>query len=111
LRNRDFYHFLEGLTDYTHWQHQIDFNSKHRRLLPQSSLWHSRHTIAQAFDAMLDRHRHSMIVISYRDDGIPTKSQLIEILRRHKRQVRDASQSKKYVLSQKASHELLLIRE
>lgn len=106
---RDFYHFLEGLTDYTHWQHQIDFNSKHRRLLPQSSLWHSRHTIAQAFDAMLDRHRHSMIVISYRDDGIPTKSQLIEILRRHKRQVRDASQSKKYVLSQKASHELLLI--
>lgn len=108
---RDFYHFLEGLTDYAHWQQQIDFNSKHRRLLPQSSIWHRRHTIAQAFDALIEHHQHSMIVISYRDDGIPTRSQLIEILRRHKRQVRDASQSKKYVLSQKDSHELLLIGE
>lgn len=108
---RDFYHFLEGLTDYEGWSQQIDFDSKHRRLRPQESIWHSRQTIEQALDALIERHRQSTIVISYRDDGIPSKEQLISILRRHKRRVRDVSQSKRYVLSHKHSHELLIIGE
>jgi adenine-specific DNA-methyltransferase len=108
---RDFYHFLEGLSDYNGWSQQIDFDSKHRRLRPQESIWHSRHTIEQAMDALIERHRRSTIVISYRDDGIPSKEQLISILRRYKRDVRDVSQSKQYVLSHKHSHELLLIGE
>jgi len=75
------------------------------------SIWHSRHTIEQAFDALIERHRRSTIVLSYRDDGIPSKEQLISILCRYKRHVRDVSQSKQYVLSHKHSHELLLIGE
>jgi len=108
---RDFYHFLEGLTDYERWSQQIDYGSKHRRLRPQESIWHSRHTIEQAFDRLIDLHRHSTIVISYRDDGIPSKDRIIAILRRYKQRVTDVSQSKRYVLSRKHSHELLIIGE
>ncbi len=108
---RDFYHFLEGLTDYEGWPQQIDFDSKHRRLKPEESIWQSRHTIEQAFDRLIELHHRSIIVISYRDDGIPSRDQLIGILRRHKRRVTDVSQSKRYVLSHKHSHELLIIGE
>ena len=34
---REFYHFLEGLTMYENWNSKIDYNSKHRRLLPKYS--------------------------------------------------------------------------
>lgn len=108
---RDFYHFLEGLTDYANWSQQIDFASKHRRLTPLASIWHSRHTIAQALEMLIERHRHSTIVLSYRDDGIPSRDQIIGILRRYKAHVTDVSQSKRYVLSHKHSHELLIIGE
>ncbi len=38
-------------------------------------------------------------------------AQTINLLRRHKRRIRDAAQSKKYVLAHSHSHELLLIGE
>ena len=105
----DFYHFLEGLTDYPAWAEKIDFVSKHRRLIPQPSLWHNAGTILEAFEALIERHRKSILVISYRDDGIPSKEELIGLLRKVKKEVHQAELSQKYVLSKKNSHEILLI--
>jgi DNA adenine methylase/adenine-specific DNA-methyltransferase len=106
---RDFYHFLEGLVNYESWPAHIDYTSKHRRLQPQPSVWNSALTIVEAFEQLIQRHQASILVISYRDDGIPSKEQLVQLLRRYKRQVYEASQPKQYVLSHKKSHELLLI--
>ncbi len=106
---RDFYHFLEGLTDYKNWHAQIDHNSKHHRLQPQKSPWNSPGTIAESFEQLIKRHEASVLVISYRDDGIPSREQLVRLLRKYKKQVHEATQSKQYALAHKKSHELLLI--
>lgn len=106
---RDFYHFLEGMTDYRSWEGLIDLKSRHRRLKPVSSVWNKSGTILDAFDALVSRYRDSSLIVSYRDNGIPTPEQLRDVLRTYKRDVREASQSQKYVLSKTASKEILLI--
>ncbi|MHB8629470.1 MAG: hypothetical protein ACYDBJ_23580 [Aggregatilineales bacterium] len=106
---REFYHFLEGLVSYDTWPEQIDYRSRHRRLKPLYSRWQRANTITDAFEAVIAHHRNSILVISYRDDGIPSRLTLIELLRQYKSNVIEASQSKKYALSTRDSHELLLI--
>lgn len=106
---RDFYHFLEGLMNYREWGQQIDYKSKHRRLIPEKSPWNNSNTVLDAFEKLIQRHHDSILVISYRDDGIPSKDQLIELLASYKNQVTEASQAKQYALAHGKSHEILLV--
>lgn len=105
----DFYHFLEGLTDYAQWPQRIDYASKHRRLQPQRSVWSRAESIKMAFDKLIERHQRSILVISYRDDGIPSQQELYNLLKRYKQTVAVFAQPKQYVLSHSRSHELLFI--
>lgn len=106
----DFYHFLEGLTMNGDWPAQIDFGSKHRRLKPRKSDWTDRHRVTEAFDRLFQRYRDSIIVVSYRSDGIPGQRELVSLLQRYKRSVRLAHYGRyKYVLStNNHSSEILL---
>lgn len=106
---RNFYHFLEGLVDYEGWGARIDYRSKHRRLRPEKSGWNSAATITDCFEQLIERHRDSILIISYRDDGIPSKEQLRLLLLRVKSRVEEAVHVKQYTLARKQSHELLLI--
>jgi len=108
---RDFYHFLEGLTMYDEWGQHTDWRSRHRRLKPQPSEWTDRRRIHAAFDQIFRRYQDSIIVVSYRSDGIPAESELISLLQRYKQTVRvEHSGQYKYVLSTHAhSKEMLLI--
>ncbi len=106
---RDFYHFLEGMVNYQTWANQVDYGSKHRRLLPIKSVWNNTTTITDAFEALIARHRDSILVISYRDDGIPSKQTLIDLLLKFKRDVYEATQSKQYALAHHKTHEVLLV--
>jgi hypothetical protein len=107
----DFYHFLEGLTMYDEWGQRIDHKSKHRRLKPQPSEWTDKNRIQAAFDRLFDRYQKSIIVVSYRSDGIPSESELVSLLRHYKRNVRvEHFGQYKYVLSTGSeSSEVLLI--
>lgn len=106
---RSYYHFLEGITDYETWHTRIDYKSKHRRLLPQKSIWNSTATVNDAFELLIKRYQKSILLISYRDDGIPSKEQLKSLLMKHNKKVYEATQPKQYALAQKKSHEVLLI--
>lgn len=106
---RDFYHFLEGLMAYETWGDQIDYGSKHRRLKPEKSPWNKPETIVGEFKRLIQRHQDSILVISYRDDGIPSKEQLMRLLHEYKDQVYEATQPTQYALAHKKSRELLLI--
>jgi len=108
---RDFYHFLEGIMNYDTWSEKIDYKSKHRRLKPQKSPWASASKIRDVFEQLIARHKDSILVTSYRDDGIPTKQDLMEILSKYKTHIYEATLPIKYVLSHKKSHELLLIAQ
>ncbi len=106
-----FYHFLEGLTMYEEWGRHIDYKSKHRRLKPRPSDWTDRRRIYKAFDRLFRRYRDSILVVSYRSDGIPSEAELVSLLERYKRHVRvEHSGQYKYVLSTNTgSKEILLI--
>jgi hypothetical protein len=108
---RDFYHFLEGLTIYDTWPPLVDHRSKHRRLLPVSSPWTDKRRIHAAFDSLFKHYSRSILVVSYRSDGIPSERQLVELLRKHKTDVRVEHYGRyKYVLSKNGeSREMLLI--
>jgi len=106
---REFYHFLEGLMDYDTWASRIEYRSKHRRLQSQKTDWNNATTIERAFEQVIERHRESILVVSYRDDGIPSKQRLMQLLRAYKPSVYEATQPMQYALAHKKSHELLLI--
>ncbi len=110
---RDFYHFLEGLTMYDEWEQHIDRRSKHHRLLRQSNAWGDKKKIYSAFDNLFCRHKNSILVVSYRSDGIPSEQELIDLLANYKKQIRvEHSEQYKYVLSTNShSKEMLLIAE
>jgi adenine-specific DNA methylase len=107
----DFYHFLEGLTRYNTWRTYIDYRSKHRRFLRRPNPWADKRRIHAAFERLFDRFQSSIIVASYRSDGIPAEEDLVALLKQYKRTVRvERCAQYKYVLSTNSeAHEILLI--
>jgi len=109
---RNFYHFLEGITDYHNWEEKIDFNSKHKKLYDKYNIWNDKRNIYNGFVKLIDKFNQSKILISYRGDGIPTIDELINILKREGKKVRVEKIDYKYVLSRKNNlKEYLLIGE
>ena len=98
---------------YDDWGKHIDLRTKHRRLKRRPSPWINRQRIYSAFDEMFSRFRDSILVVSYRSDGIPSESELATLLGRYKRLVHVEHFGKyKYVLSTNSeSKEVLLIGE
>lgn len=106
-----FYHFLEGLVTYDSWANRIDYTSKHKRLRASESPWNRKDTICGAFDTLFSNHRESILVVSYRSDGLPTLDEIVRLLRKHKTYIRVTSIPKTYVLSKTQSKEMLIIAE
>ncbi|MBN2379735.1 DNA adenine methylase [candidate division WOR-3 bacterium] len=107
----DFYHFLEGLTMYEEWGGYLDEDSKHRRLKPRPNDWTNKNRIHKAFDRLFQRYHESILVVSYRKDGIPSEGDLVHILRKHKNKVRvEHYDNYRYVLSTNSdAGEMLLV--
>jgi len=106
-----FYHFLEGLTMYDEWGNHIDLGTKHRRLRRRSSDWTEKEGIHGAFERLFERYQDSIIVVSYRSDGIPSEAELTSMLEQYKRDVHVEHYGHyQYALSTNStSKELLLI--
>jgi adenine-specific DNA methylase len=76
-----FYHFLEGLVDYRSWANKVDYGSKHRRLKRVKSPWTDRKRISDAFHSLFERFADSILVVSYRSDGVPSPEELTALMR------------------------------
>lgn len=76
-----FYHFLEGLVTYDRWEAVIDFASRHRRLRPGDCPWSDPRRSLDQFRATFRTHRDSVLLVSYRSDGIPSPQELLAALR------------------------------
>lgn len=109
----DFYHFLEGIMIYYDWKKMIDLKSKHKRLESQYCIWSDKNKIKEAFVKLFDKFNESILVISYRDDGIPSIRELFNLLKQYKQKVTLLKYGQyKYVLSKNgSSSEVLLIGE
>jgi adenine-specific DNA-methyltransferase len=107
----DFYHFLEGMVQYEQWGELIDRNSKHKKIINGKNEWCSSSTIHRAFERLFEKFRDSILVVSYRDDGIPKISEIVEILEKYKETVEIRTLDYKYVLSSNHSKEVLIIAQ
>lgn len=108
---RDFYHFLEGMMDYKGWPDRIDRSSKHRRLHRQPDPWSNPRTNRDQFLELFEHYRNSILVLSYRNDGIPTIPELESMLKRigHHTSIVELDRNQ-YVLSKRRkTREMLLI--
>ena len=107
----DFYHFLEGISHYPDWSNHIDFESKHRKFKNKKSVWSDKNKIIAAFDRLFAKYGDSILIVSYRSDGIPSPEVLQNLMKKYKRTVYEALRSEyKYVLSKNSdSKEILLI--
>lgn len=107
---KDFYHFLDGLTDYFNWKNKIDYNSKNKKFYKDYSIWEDKKNILRAFEKLIDKFNKSIIVISYREDGIPSIEEIKNLLLVYKKIVTVETVEYKYVLSKKqGSKEVLII--
>lgn len=103
-----FYHFLEGLANYKKWPENIDYltsKTKHVEIYN----WIKKSKIQDTFTKLIKRFQDNTILLSYQSDGIPSKEEILSILKRFKKKVRVFSKQHKYVLSSKTKEELLFI--
>ncbi|MCF6158055.1 MAG: DNA methyltransferase [wastewater metagenome] len=107
-----FYHFLEGLVNYETWPHRIDYRSKHKRLKTKTSVWTDKNKIYSAFDKLCERFQDSILIISYRSDGIPSIEELAGVLGKYKRKIHEIKRKDyRYALSKNETEEVILIGE
>lgn len=105
-----FYHFLEGLVNYSHWKEMIDYGSKHKKLKSNGSVWTNKNEILPAFDKLFRKFRDSILVVSYRSDGIPSVKEIEHLLKKYRKNIVELKRKEyKYVLSNNHSEEILFI--
>lgn len=104
-----FYHFLEGLVNYDKWKDTIDYQTKHKRLKKQSNPWIGKNEIHNAFDRLFRKFKDSILIVSYRSDGIPSIEDLGKLLKGYKSDVSLMRRPYQYVLSNNHSEEVLFI--
>jgi len=107
-----FYHFLEGLADYEHWPARIDSSHGKTKRIPDSTeIDHfiKKNEVLNSFHKLLEHFQYSIIVLSYRSDGIPSQDEIVSLLRNYKKKVEVFSKPHRYVLSSQPKQELLFI--
>jgi adenine-specific DNA-methyltransferase len=106
----DFYHFLEGLVRYDEWHNLILPKYKHKTIKGKGeSPWTDKKKILDAFDKVFSKFRNSTLVISYRDNGIPTQQEIVELLSKYKTNIVDVGKEYKYALANDKTNEMLII--
>ena len=107
----DFYHFLEGIVFYDEWANLIDEQSKHKKIKNEKNEWCNKDKIHLAFEKLFKKFQNSILVISYRYNGIPKVGELIDILKQYKTTITIKKLDYKYVLSNGNSKEVLIIAQ
>ena len=105
----DFYHFLEGVVFYEQWADLIDEKSKHKKIKNSKNEWCDKEKIHGAFERLFEKFKDSILVVSYCDDGTPTISELVDMLKKSKKSVDVKKLDYKYALSKNASKEVLIV--
>lgn len=109
----DCYHFLEGLTDYDSWENKIDYYSKNKKMVGNLEVekWIDREKINELFAALIAKYKDSIIVLSYRNDGIPSVNQIREIFKKQTgKYPKIRTKDYKYALSNGSTKEVLFIK-
>ncbi len=76
------YHFLEGLVNYYDIPENINFNKNNREIVINASReFEDKNNFLNDLIILINNHLNSHIVISYRNNGIPSIEEISELLR------------------------------
>jgi DNA adenine methylase len=80
------YHFVEGLAK--RWEGlEIQEHTITKKFKSYQSPFSKRESTFEAFHSLIEKHKNSVIAISYSSNSIPTKEELTDILKEYKRDV------------------------
>jgi len=89
------YHFVEGLMSY--WRRvEIQHGTKTKKIPNRPTPFSSRRTIHQGLDDLFGKFPCSTLVVSYSSSGIPSRGEMLDILRAHRRHVEVHAQNHSY---------------
>lgn len=105
------YHFLEGLSRYREWADQIDQTSSTKHLKEPAWMrqWSDKKCFKDLLFATLDRHRGSIVVLSYVADAVPHHNEIDNYFRSIFDSVYTFNQSHRYALSAREKNEILFV--
>ncbi|THV56432.1 DNA adenine methylase [Chryseobacterium candidae] len=79
------YHFLEGLANYYEIPNSLDLAKKNKEIqINRSNEFEDPKTFLRDLEILIERYRFSNIVISYRNNGVPTIDQIANLLLEYK---------------------------
>lgn len=104
-----YYHFLDGYIDYENWPKRINRSLKTKRLEHDREPWNKPELIYDVFDTLFSRFSDRHIALSYSRKALPDPNNVVELLGKHKSNVRVHELDHQYVLSSDDSNEELLI--
>jgi len=108
----NFYHFLQGLADYENWKNKINYRTINKRFYKNTNSWNDKYKIRWKFKELFEKFKDSILVISYRSDGIPTVDQIVTDLKFLKKRVQVYTfENYKYALSNGRTSEVLIVGE
>lgn len=80
------YHFVEGLVRY--WEGvEIQAHTQTKKFAKYPTRFEGKESTYQAFQQLFEKFKESILVVSYSSNGLPSKSEIVDMLRQHKRQV------------------------
>lgn len=105
----DFYSFLEGLCDYSLFANGEEIYP-HRPIQKKTSRWQRTSLALEELSAICRKWPQSILIMSYRSDGLPTPAEAAEVLRQGGRAVEIHSAGEyKYALSRTNTNEELFL--
>jgi len=80
------YHFLEGLA--RDWQGvTIQTDTETRKFKSYPTPFSKRDGAKQAFEEIFSRYRDSLLIVSYSSNSLPTREEMVELMRKYKQSV------------------------
>lgn len=105
------YHFLEGLSRYDEWAGQIDRDSNTRQFKEPVWMrdWSNKKFFKDLLFATVDRHKNSIVVLSYVEDAVPNHKEIESYFNSLFTRVSVFHKSHQYALSERDKNEILFV--
>lgn len=107
----NFYHFLEGLADYSNWETRLNPVTEMINISNQQqvSSFTKKSEILTSFEKLIANFSDRIIVLSYQSEGLPSREELLRIFRENGKKVKVFEKEHRYALSAKKTTELLFV--
>lgn len=103
----EFYHFLEGIANYSIWKEKINYDKKHKPFIINKNPLEDQKENTNLLTSLFSKFSEQIILLSYRSDGIPSIDQIYDNLKLTHKNITIHEKQHQYVLSDKKMKEVL----